>query len=526
MNQLRITSFAVAAVTASLPASVQAQPQPADSASTVPSSPAEPVALDASSVAPGLESAALKPESSSADGDYVVDAASSTTVESASTSPESPTSDTQEAVALPSSPKASAAESTRPPDIPPRAGKPSTTAEDYQKPPKSEPGVSVSGYAQLQYESHQDSEDQLRQGGTLLNQDRFLARRVRLEFSRRYSFTGYLVEIDGNTTNGPSFGLHRAEGSLFHQGIATKGQPALVELTAGILKLPFGYETPESSRHRWFMERTLTSRALFPNEVDVGVRLHGGWRFLRYGVALTNGEPKGTKATSFQLQDPNHAKDITLRVGAEVRPHEKLQVAGGVSYLAGRGFSAGQDATKSRITWTDSNQNGQVDQGEIVGIPGTAAVEAQNFRRWAVGGDLQVRLRSFLGWTSVFGEAIAAVNLDRGLYIADPIGSSRDSREFGWHIGVSQEITQYSIVGFRLDAYDPDSDLLDNRGGQFLPANQTISTYSPLVGLALPDRARLVFQYDVVRDHLARDKTGVPTDLANNQWTLRLQVVL
>jgi len=51
-----------------------------------------------------------------------------------------------------------------------------------------------------------------------------------------------------------------------------------------------------------------------------------------------------------------------------------------------------------------------------------------------------------------------------------------------------------------------------------------VRTYSPLIGVVLPQRARLVFQYDFIRDAFARDARGVPTDLRNNQWTLRLQV--
>ena len=55
---------------------------------------------------------------------------------------------------------------------------------------------------------------------------------------------------------------------------------------------------------------------------------------------------------------------------------------------------------------------------------------------------------------------------------------------------------------------------------------QTIETFSPVVGLQLPDLARLTFEYDVILDHLGRDTRGIPTDLANNAWTIRLQVQL
>ncbi len=460
--------------------------------------------------------------SASADAEVVVDsasgAASSTNGQVAPDPASVPASAAQSSAAV-ATPVAGPPQNPVPalPAVPANAA---TASESASKTPI----VEINGYAQLQYESHADSEDQLRQGGSLLNQNRFSVRRIRLELSRRYDFTGYLVELDGNTTSGPSFGLHRAEGSVFYS--TKQGQPALIELTGGLLKLPFGYETPESSRSRWFMERTTASKAFFPTEVDVGVRLHGAWRFLRYGVALTNGEPKGTKASNFQLQDPNKAKDVTLRVGADAPVGDSLRLSGGVSYLAGKGFHAGDDATKSRVVWSDSNENGVIDSGELNGVAGTAAVPAENFRRWAVGADFQTRLRTSLGWSTVFVEAVAAVNLDRGLYIANPTKSTPDAREFGWHLGFTQEVTKYAVVGFRYDSYNPDSDLLDSRGGQFLPSNQTISTYSPLIGLALPDRARLVFQYDFIRDNLARDKTGVPTDLSNDQWTLRLQVNL
>jgi hypothetical protein len=47
-----------------------------------------------------------------------------------------------------------------------------------------------------------------------------------------------------------------------------------------------------------------------------------------------------------------------------------------------------------------------------------------------------------------------------------------------------------------------------------------------MVGLVFPGRARLVFQYDHILDLLGLDARGVPTDLRNDQWALRLQVEL
>ena len=76
----------------------------------------------------------------------------------------------------------------------------------------------------------------------------------------------------------------------------------------------------------------------------------------------------------------------------------------------------------------------------------------------------------------------------------------------------------------------------DRQGGKLLPTSQTVQTFSPMVGLSLPGlgggepgaggspgRARLLFQYDVNRNNMARDPRGVPTSLASDVWTLRLQ---
>jgi hypothetical protein len=137
-----------------------------------------------------------------------------------------------------------------------------------------------------------------------------------------------------------------------------------------------------------------------------------------------------------------------------------------------------------------------------------------------------VLLKTGAGWSMLYGELVAASNLDRGLFIADPVNAHTDLRELSWYVAFTQEITAYGIAGFRFDYYNPNSDAFDDHAGKRLPVSQTIRTYSPLVGLQLRGHARLVFEWDIVRDHLARDTRGVPTDLSNNLWTLRLQGML
>jgi hypothetical protein len=390
------------------------------------------------------------------------------------------------------------------------------------------PGLVISGYVQAQLEKSAISEDQRLQGGAPINQDRFLVRRGRLRVDRRWDLAAVAVEFDGSTTRGPFFGVRRAEASLIYAGNPATGEPPLLTLTAGLSEIPFGHELVESSRFRWFMERSTSSLAFFPGEPDVGIRLQGGFKFVRYALAVLNGEPlndragQGTGGREF-----NAAKDLVARVGVD-SGESQLRFAGGVSFLEGKGFHPGTDATKGSVVWQDANENSIVDTGELRATPDVAATPSLNFRRWALGADLRVTLRTVLGLSRFAGEIYAASNLDRGLFFADPYapGSTGDIRHVGWYAYFLQDLGRYAVAGLRADVYDPNSDVLDKRAGKLVPADQTITTVSPIVGAVLPDRARLLIQYDIVRDHLARDARGVPVDLKNNLLTVRLQVEL
>jgi phosphate-selective porin len=393
---------------------------------------------------------------------------------------------------------------------------PSVTSADYPD------EFVILGYAQGQYEAHQDSEDQQQQGGTLLNKDRFVLRRGRVRVVRDWQWGQVQLEIDGNSVRGPTARLQKAEVSLLYGRQSDKDQPPLIQLTFGQFDVPFGFETTYSPKARWFMERTAGSRALFPGEPDVGARISGAIAFARYSIAITNGEPLDERS-GFGLQDPNRDKDVTARFGAEAKLTRKAVLAGGISFNRGRGLHAATDATKNGLSWRDLNENGNVDQGEVFGQPSAQAVPAKTFARWAFGADLEFMLRTRLGWSMLYGEAFAASNLDRGLVVADPIATGSNIREFGYYVAFTQEITRYGVVGLRYDYYDPNSDFLDSRAGKLIPTSQRVRTVAPLIALTFPNRARLVFEWDFVRDYLARDARGVPKDLRNNQWTLRLQ---
>jgi hypothetical protein len=384
-------------------------------------------------------------------------------------------------------------------------------------------GLVVSGYVQAQYQQSQLSQDQLDSNGVPLNQNRFLVRRARLRLDRGWDYAFATVEVDGNNVDGLAFGLRRAEASLLLRA-PDPSAPPLAALTTGLTSIPFGYELYEPNRTRLFLERTTGSRAFFPGDADFGATVGGAIGFFRYALGAFDGTPVPDNAPTAIGFDPTSEKDLMARFGAETQPARDVGVSGGVSFLGGSGFHAGTQATKATLQWQDTNQNGVVDPGEILGVPGQAATPSKTFPHWALGVDLEVRVRTPIGRALVYGEAYVGSNLDRGLFVADPVAAGTNIREIGWYVAYVQEITRYGLVGLRVDAYNPNGDATTQLGGALLPLDQTITTWSPLVALVLPDRARLLLEYDHILNHEGIDWRGVPADLPKDQWALRLQV--
>lgn len=240
-------------------------------------------------------------------------------------------------------------------------------------------GIEVRGYVQAQGQLDQQSQDQLMQGGGLLNADGLVVRRARVAVERRWTYAALAVELDANTIDGAAIGLRRAEAALVWPA-ADRAAPPIVTLAAGLTDIPFGHELVESSQHRLFMERSTASRAFFPGEADAGVVASGAYGPFRYALAALAGEPINERG-GLNRSDPNAAKDFLGRVGIEVAPVKSVVIAAGVSTLVGKGFHPGRDATKDSVEWRDLNENGAVELGELFSVPGSAAVPSENFSR-------------------------------------------------------------------------------------------------------------------------------------------------
>jgi hypothetical protein len=394
-----------------------------------------------------------------------------------------------------------------------------------KKPPVSTAGagIGLTGYLQADWNLwRQSSEDEINPSTLApINDERFLIRRARLKTTLDREYVAGALEFDGNTVNGTTARLINAEASVKLPGEEAAPVPLLMA-SIGLFKIPFGFEIIQSDRDRVFLERSTAEQALFPGEYDVGARLMGGWRFVRYAIALQNGEPLGEKA--YPGRDPNAAKDLVGRLGVETLIVDNVNVSAGFSGLTGKGFHRGTPATKSVIQWSDKNEDGVFSSDELVTIPGSAATPSQNFNRFAWGTDLNlsVKIPEF-GVATVYGELYYAKNLDRAKLVADPLGPlGRDARELGYYVAGLLQFQELATVGVRYDAYNPDRDST-NPTKPLIPTELSYSTLSVVACFGTPN-GRVQLEYDHNTNHSGRDLMGRPASLKDDALILRGQV--
>lgn len=381
----------------------------------------------------------------------------------------------------------------------------------------------ISGFTQLDWVAHQQlSQDEINYStGAPLNQDRFLLRRARLRAETEQRFFGGVLELDANTVNGAQVRPITASISAFWPDHEEPGKPRF-SLTAGLIKIPFGFEVPERDVDRPFLERSNMARAFFPGEHDLGARFSAVYRFFDLSIAVMNGHPVGDRV--FPAQTPTQKKEIIGHLGAHGELVPGVHVDAGISADTGSGFHSGSATSKDRLVWRDDNGDGIVQGTEVQVIAGSSATPSEVFHRFALGADARLSIDRWPGYRfELRAELIRASNLDRGLEVADPVSAGYDLREIGWYLGASQEITRWGLIGVRYDRYEPDSDAREQRAAEVVPRDRSYSTLA-LLGMLRYGNGRLAFEYDLNRNRLGRDVSGAPTNLKSDAFTVRAQL--
>jgi hypothetical protein len=404
-----------------------------------------------------------------------------------------------------------------------------------EKTEQKRPLVLVSGFAHVDWTLlRQSSEDEVDSAGKPLNERRFLLRRGRIRAESDQGYVHGAVMVDANTIDGPQMRPWNVEATVkwpasrpySMEPIAAArdhGPDPYFMVTAGLILTPFGHELQELDITRTWLERSTMSGALFPTPYDLGLRVLGGYRIVQWELGIMNGDPLGEK--TFPGRDPNKSKDLVFRLGAGGDLGSIVRIEGGVSGLTGRGFHEGTQGTKDQLVWRDQNENGVVEAPELQVAPGSPATPSESFDRFALGADLRVRAQlPVLGLLEARAELVRAKNLDRGLVIADPVSASRDLRESGFHVGVTQEITRWAALGVRYDLYDPDSDASEQRAFALVPRDSTFKTWAFAAIFRLPSALRVIAEYDLKKNALGRDVSGNPTTLADDSFTVRAEV--
>ncbi len=398
-----------------------------------------------------------------------------------------------------------------------------TALENMQQ--RAEQELRVSGYVQVDWVLHnQASQSEVNYAtGLPLNQDRFTLRRGHLRFSAERSYLSGALELDANTTNGAQIRPIDAEIAAHWPAQPDPCQRLpYFTLSAGLLKIPFGFEVPELDVERPFLERSTMARAFFPGEFDLGVRFTAQYRFLEVSIAVMNGHPIGDRV--FPALAPNEKKEIIGHFAAHGEVTHGIGIDVGVSADTGTGFHEGTPTTKDQLVWRDDNGDGIVQSTEVQVIAGSSASPAQQYHRFALGADARLAIQfAPHAVLALRAELVRASNLDRGLEVADPVGAGHDLHELGWYLGVTQEVSAWGLLGVRYDHYDPDQDAREQQAAQVVPRDRSYSTLA-FLGMFRYEEARISLEYEHNRNALGRDASGAPTTLKSDALTLRAQL--
>lgn len=419
----------------------------------------------------------------------------------------------------------------------PSAADPPATVPPASIPPAAaHPSVHLSGFVQVDWVVRRQSSLDEVDPATLepLNQDRFLLRRARLRATAQRGLLAAVLELDANT-------LSSAEVRPFEATVSARWPervddsdfgatardsdapvPFAVQASAGLMRIPFGFDAVEVATQRPLLEHSLGTRAFFGAARDLGADIEVLYRFIRVSAALMNGEPLG-ESGAYAGRDLTRAKDLIFRAGV-TQAVGPVRLDAGVSWLSGTGLHPGSPATKNQLAWVDGNENGLVEVSELTSIPGTPATASQAFSREALGADARLAWEiPQLGRLSLRGEIVRAQNLDRSLVPADPVATGRPLRELAAHLALSQELTRHLEIAGRYDLYNPDSDAQRSKAGVVVPADPTYRSYSIALA-AKASKARLMAQFDHHTDARGRTLSGMPTSLRDDTFTLRAEV--
>lgn len=343
------------------------------------------------------------------------------------------------------------------------------------------------GYAQFQFGDTEEGPNSL--GGTnRTNNDGFTFRRIRLSATHKMDDRTQLkVSLDAGGSQRTSVELRDAQ---IRYDI-TKG----ISAYAGQELTPLGYELERSSSEREMPERSIYNRTLFAGDRMRGAYLRGT---ISPGVTATLGVMNGLTISDPQQGDANRFGNLSgtaLAGVAGIRFTTRNSEVGLGGMVGQRPGTAGRTITN----WTDSNNNGTVDVGEVRNtiVPATGS----NARRFVY---VDGALHDLVNGLTLRGELMLGRDRVPTLNNNVPIATT-DTSVLGYHLQATYAIDAKNALTARYESFDPDTGI----GG---------NTQS-MIGLSLAHFLSPDLKLSLTHEWFKEQ----PFNARNNAWTLRVQ---
>jgi phosphate-selective porin len=347
--------------------------------------------------------------------------------------------------------------------------------------------IKLSGYVQAQYESYgKDLEKTNGYNST------FFVRRARIKFTYEATDGVKFVLQPDFSTNALSL----------KDAYAVINIPKLKDFTlwAGQMNRP-NYEVEYSSGQREVLERSRVTRAIYPGEREIGVKLEysGSQIPLKFQIMAMNGNFSGSQA-----KDVDSKKDLMGRLTYSIKvPGAGLGIDFGVNgYLGGNLAKTNPYIRKSDGTADSINISGYLD------------------KKWA-GSEIQI-FADILGGMALKGEYVTGINSTASTvsYSATMAQKKADPNKLknfsGYYLYFIKNIGQKNQFVAKYDFYDPNTKLKGDAAGSDI--------YYKTLTLAwqyyLNDFIRISLNYE-----MPKNETNVlyVSDIKDNTLGVRIQ---
>jgi phosphate-selective porin len=349
--------------------------------------------------------------------------------------------------------------------------------------------IKISGYIQAEYRDYQSALVKTNDPYST-----FLIRRARLKFTyEALDGIKFVLQTDLSTGN-----------LALKDAYAVVNIPKLKDWTlwAGQMNRP-NYEVEYSSSQREVMERSRVTRAIYPGEREIGVKLEyiGSVVPLKFQLMAMNGN-----FTSAQPIDADTKKDLMARLVYSVKfPDAGIGIDFGANgYYGGTKLKNNPFISAVNPLMVDS-----------------VALGTYLDKHW-MGGEIQI-FADVLGGLAIKAEYVAGVNNYASLTglsgtIAQLLGDPNKVRDFsGYYIYLIKNIGAKNQFVAKYDYYDPNTKAY---GDASSASELNIKTTTVALQHYLNDNIRLSLQYEMPRNET---NTAVPNDLKDNTLTVRVQ---